>query len=162
MKGRLVGRRVSAFARTRLLAFDDRLELLTDGGVQRVELRRMFFDEVSGATVHREIQWGTVVVSGVLGLGALVSGLALVPYVAPLGGGLALLGLVALAGAVFGIEQPPHVLKVHAPGQVFGTLLPTGGGKREHVLRELQAAIDVYQNRGARLAPTPPPPAEPA
>ena len=29
-------------------------------------------------------------------------------------------------------------------------------------LAELQAAIDVYQNRGARLAPTPPPPAEPA
>jgi hypothetical protein len=162
VKGRLVGQRASAVGRTRLLAFDDRLELLSDGGAHRVELRRLFFDELTGATVHAAVQWTTVLVGGVLGLGALVSGLALVPYVAPLGGGLALLGLAGLAAAVLAVVQPRHVLKVHAPGQVFVTLLPRGDERRERVLQELRAAVDVYQNRGLRVAaPAPPAPATP-
>jgi hypothetical protein len=161
MKARLIGSRATPFGRARLLAFHDHVELLSGGGLWGWEVRRLFFDDLTCATARSAVQWGNIVAGGTLSLLLLVFGLALLPYAAVAGGIFGLAGAGGLVAAAIGVFVPPHELKIHAPGQALVTLLPRDGASRERALGELQRAIDVYQNRGARV-PTPAPPVEPA
>ncbi len=147
MKARLVGRRASAFERTRLLAFDDRLELLGGGGVTGWEVRRMFFDEIECATVLPQIQWGTVLLLGLLGALLLVPGLALLTNDPVPGAFFGLAGAALLVTAAVNALVPHQRLVVHAPGQVFETLLSRQSAERARVLDDLVRAIESYQAR---------------
>lgn len=147
MKGRLIGRRTGLFERSRLLVFDDRLELLADGGFSGWDVRRLFFDEVSCATVAPQIQWAVVVLSSALGLALLLPGLALLSEAPSVSVPMCVAALALLAAGAVSLLAPRQRLVVHAPGQSFDALLPRPAAARARALDELRRAIESYQAR---------------
>ena len=160
MKGVPIGRRSGTLQRFRILLFEDRIEdvsIRLDG----LEVRRLFFDEVESATVHR--RKGVVdLVAGVVLTGLFLT-IALLsarpaPPVAVLFAAIALAtgALTALA-----LVYPQHRLVVYAPDQKIEIPLSRSAARRDRTLARLVRTIGRYQDGHAspRTASAPEPPA---
>jgi hypothetical protein len=141
----------------RLVVHPDRLEQLSYGPFG-LEVRRLFFDELSAATVHRRFAtWVELVAAaGCALLGVVLVGIGLWQELLPMVfvGALALLTFVGLAVAAW--LEPPHELVVWGGGRSLRTLLPRRDVRRERAILELKRAVESHQRRHAR------PPAPPA
>jgi len=156
-----LGRRREPFAAYTLLLFEDRLEEVARTPLA-LEIRRLFFDEVQGATVH--LGWGAA--EALLCL--LAGGAALLPVAMMWEDGqrrtaAAICGPVAallFGAAAFFLARRPRVLTVHAPGLVLRTRLPLRASRRAARLRALREAVARFQEAGRPEGPAPfvPPP----
>lgn len=163
MKPYLVGERPTLFQPVRLWAYDDWLEEAA-AGILDLRVRRMFYDEVECATVHRSLPMRTLLAPVLLFAVALVGiGLSFLDS-DNLGLWAAVpVALGALAYFVFSITSPPYTLVIRAPGQRFETWLPR---RRPETLQRLLQSIESYQSRhalphDAAVPEEAPPPASP-
>jgi hypothetical protein len=166
VKGLPVGRRSNLIELTRLVVHPDRVEQLSYS-LFGLEVRRLFFDELSCATVHRRFAtWVELAFAGIaLLVGLVLAGVGLWqrwPMMVA-GGGLALLTFLSLLLAAW--LEPPHELTVWADRRSLRTLLPRRTEARERALQHLLRAVEGYQRRHAsqpgRRAPVAPAPAPP-
>ena len=164
MKGVPIGRRSGTLQRFRILLFEDRIEdvsIRLDG----LEVRRLFFDELQSATVHRrkgvvDLVAGSVL-TGLLLTIALVSARPAPPVAAVFAGiALATGALTALA-----LAYPRHWLVVYAPDQKIEIPLSRSAARRDRTLARLVRTIGRYQDGhaspGTASAPEPPAPEPP-
>jgi len=138
-----VGRRTTFLQRRRLVLYPDRVEELTATPVE-LEVRRMFFDEISSATVHRRLLW-TELVAGVLNV---FVGLSLVGWALEdrLPGALGVGAVLLLAGALLAVRallQPTRVLVLRAGSQRMETHLPRW--RHAQRLDQLVRSIERFQ-----------------
>jgi len=169
VKGVPIGRRSGTLQRFRILLFEDRIEdvsIRLDG----LEVRRLFFDELQSATVHRrkgvvDLVAGSVL-TGLLLTIALVSARPAPPVAAVFAGiALATGALTALA-----LAYPRHWLVVYAPDQKIEIPLSRSAARRDRTLARVVRTIGRYQDHHASprtasepdaQAPEPPPPVPP-
>jgi hypothetical protein len=159
VKGLPIGRQSNLIELTRLVVHPDRLEQLSYS-VFGLEVRRLFFDELSCATVHRRFAtWVELAFAGLAALlGLVLTGVGLWQRWAMMvaAGGL---GLLTFLGLLLAARlEPPHELVVWADRRCLRTLLPRRADARERAIRHLIRAVESHQ----RLrAPRPAPPAAP-
>ena len=151
-----VGRRSFVAVRYRMLLFDDRVEEV-GGTPLGLEIRRLFFDEVQCATVHRTSTALEVVAGAFCAL--LFVGGAVLFHLGDLWLGsfyMSLLALAAVGYAVHGVVRPAYVLVLRTADQHLETRLPRGARERAEVIGRVTRTIERFQAQHA------PPPAEPA
>jgi hypothetical protein len=146
MKPIAIGRRREPFAAYTLLLFEDHLEEVARTPLA-LEVRRLFFDEVQGATVHRG--WATT--EALLCL--LAAGASLLPVALMWNDDLRrealqvcgpVAALLVVVAAAFLVRRP-RILVVHAPGLALRTRLPLGASRRAARLRALREAVLRFQ-----------------
>ena len=148
-----VGARSYVVVRYRMLLFEDRVEEV-GGTLLGLEIRRLFFDEVQCATVHRGsavlevLGWGLgVVLLAAGGVAAYVGGL---PWLLL---GLGVAALAALLGAAHAAMRPPYILVLRTADQVLETRLSRDPARRAAVLGRLVRAIEPFQRGHAPPVP---------
>lgn len=160
MKGTPIARRGGLLESQRLVLHPDRVEQLSLSAFG-LDVRRLFFDELSCATVQRQFAPWTELLIGLLCalLGVLLLGLGLWQRSAlEIGLGvfalLLFLGLLLLAWFV-----PPHLLVLRAGDQTLRGSLPRRSAAREEALRRLLRAVERHQRlRDPNRPPGPPGP----
>jgi hypothetical protein len=151
-----VGVRRLVFIHYRMLLFEDRVEEV-GGTMLGLEVRRLFFDEVESATVHRSsaapsviAAWAAALVLAGAAAGAGFGGLRLLSFL------FSLLAVAAIVVAVAAALRPPYTLVLRARGHTLQTVLPRDPGRRDEAMGRLARSIERYQSRHA-----PPPPEAP-
>jgi hypothetical protein len=153
MTGFSVGSRSYVVVRYRMLLFEDRVEEV-GGTLLGLEIRRLFFDEVQCATVHRGsavlevLAWGVGAV--LLASGGVAAYLGGMPWVLL---GLGVAALAAVLGAAHAAMRPPYVLVLRTADQALETRLSRDPTRRASVLGRLVRTIEPYQRGHAPALP---------
>jgi len=160
MKGTPIARRGGLFEAQRLVLHPDRVEQLSLSAFG-LDVRRLFFDELSCATVQRQFAPWTELLIGLLCafLGVLLLGLGLWQRsaLAIVLGVFALLVFLGLLLAAW--LEPPHLLVLRAGDQALRGSLPRRPAAREEALRRLLRAVERHQRlRDPKGASDPTPP----
>ncbi len=160
MKGARIAKGSSLLQRKMFFLREDRVEEMS-GSLGGWEASRLFFDEITCATVRRVISVGVIAVCMLLCVVFVIMAIALMAdrnamaaMIVPVP-----LALVFLLVALFHMLLPPYQLVLNAPGQSMEMTLPGRTRKREEILRRITVAIEAHQ-RG-HVDPTAPPPSVP-
>ena len=147
MRKRIIGKRYSSVQVFRYVLWEDRLEQVASM-LFATEVTRLFFDELTSATVHRHrpLVWITIwSLAFLTGAGSLA-----MAVLAPMGVLESVMAVFATFGIVVSVVSLPAALPrdrmvVHAPGQSFDFNLPLLPGRREAAIRRFIDAVEQHQ-----------------
>lgn len=147
MRKRIIGKRYSSVQVFRYVLWEDRLEQVASM-LFATEVTRLFFDELTSATVHRHrpLVWITIWSLAFL----TAAGSIALLYLFPSRTFEPVMAFCATAGLVVAVVSLPVALTrdrmvVHAPGQSFDFNLPLLPGRREAAIRRFIDAVEQHQ-----------------
>jgi len=147
MKKRLLGKKSSSVQVFRYVLWEDRIEQVASM-LFATEVTRLFFDELTSATVHRHrpLVWITIWSLAFLTAAGSLALLFLFPSrtFEPVMTFFAIVGLLVLVVSLPG-ALPRHRMVVHAPGQSFDFSLSLLPGRREAAIRRFIEAVEQHQ-----------------